>query len=97
MFAVLYKFNVKSGEEKNFQKHWAEMTEEFIKVHGGLGSRLHQSDDGSLFAYAKWPNREKWEENKDIVNKMSLKAMQDCLKDPVAFIPLTIINDMLLD
>lgn len=97
MFAVLYKFKVKAEQEADFGKHWADMTKEFTDVHGGLGSRLHKSDDGSLFAYAQWPNREKWEENKDIVNKTSLKLMQDCLDEPAAFIPLTIVKDLIID
>ena len=28
---------------------------------GGLGSRLHRSEDGSWIAYAQWPHKDAWE------------------------------------
>jgi len=36
-------------------------TEEIRNEMGGLGSRLHRSDDGSWIAYAQWPSRATWE------------------------------------
>lgn len=64
MFAVMYRWRLKAGREEQFADAWAEMTDEFLEVHGGLGSCLHKSDDGLWVAYARWPNRKTWEKEK---------------------------------
>lgn len=61
MFAVIYNFRVREGQEQQFQESWSKRTEEIKQAYGGLGSRLHQASDGRWIAYAQWPSREAWE------------------------------------
>jgi hypothetical protein len=61
MFIVVYRWGVLGGLEDQFQRAWMTLTEEIKQDHGGLGSRLHRSADGSWIAYAQWPSREAWE------------------------------------
>ena len=57
-FAVLYRWRVKEGSENAFAKAWLEVTDNFLKNFGSLGSRLHKGNDGLYYAYAVWPSRE---------------------------------------
>jgi len=61
MFIVVYRWTVRDGLEDQFQRAWATRTEEIKQEHGGLGSRLHRSAEGSWIAYAQWPSREAWQ------------------------------------
>jgi heme-degrading monooxygenase HmoA len=96
MFAVIYKWKIKPGMESQFASSWEVMTIEFRDVHGGLGSCLHRDDSGHFIAYAKWPNRQPWEKNKNFVNIDSLKEMKDCIEQSFPAIPLEINKDLLV-
>lgn len=61
MFAVIYRWRVAPGKERQFQVAWEFVTREFLANAGSLGSRLHRSSDGTLVAYAQWPDRLSWE------------------------------------
>lgn len=61
MFAVIYNFQVRQGQEEQFELAWSKRTEEIKTTYGGLGSRLHRASDGRWIAYAQWPSRESWE------------------------------------
>lgn len=63
MFFVIYKWEIKPGMETAFIEAWGERTEEIKNEAGGLGSRLHKSEDNCYIAYAKWPSREIWKGN----------------------------------
>ncbi len=95
MFAVIYKFKIKSGMEWKFQEAWSTMTHEFLNIHGGLGSCLHKDDDGNFLAYARWPNRQLWEANKTIINVAAMKDMKDCIEQSSPPIPLECVKDLL--
>ena len=60
MFAVIYSFHVKSGQEKKFVKAWKELTKLIYKFENGLGSRLHKHTKQEYIAYAQWPDRITW-------------------------------------
>lgn len=62
MFVVMYRWKLKDGTENAFQEAWATRTKEIKVEAGGLGSRLHKSDDHSWIAYAQWPSKEIWVE-----------------------------------
>ena len=62
-FAVLYRWKVNPEVEPQFIEAWATATAAFRAV-GALGSRLHRSDSGDLYAYAEWPSRSAWENAK---------------------------------
>ena len=59
-FCVIYRWRLVPGTEKQFQQAWEQLTHEIRTHAGGLGSRLHQADDGTWIAYAQWPSREAW-------------------------------------
>lgn len=96
MFAVIYKFKIKSGMESKFEQAWAAMTFEFRDVHGGLGSCLHKDDNGNFIAYARWPSRELWEKDKEIVNGAAMNEMRECIEQSFPATPLEVINDLLV-
>ena len=60
-FIVIYRFRVRPGREGSFRTGWSRLTEAIRRHRGGLGSRLHRSDDGLWVAYAQWPDRKTWE------------------------------------
>lgn len=61
MFAAIYEFVVKPGQEDAFIAAWAKVTEGIYRYNGSRGSRLHRSADGHFVAYAQWPTRAAWE------------------------------------
>lgn len=81
MFKVLYRFKIKENAEQEFINAWVNLTKEFKKLHGGLGSCLHKNDKGEYVAYASWPDRSTWEKKKNILDKESLVAMNNCIED----------------
>nr|WP_297784910.1 antibiotic biosynthesis monooxygenase [uncultured Allomuricauda sp.] len=76
MYAVLYRFDVIPGREKDFEKTWQLVTESFITYAGGLGSRLHKNEAGSFLAYAQWPDKLSWESAKQKLPQTALKDLQ---------------------
>jgi len=63
-FCVVYRFKVRAGLEAEFQAAWATLTRAYKRDRGGLGSRLHRTEDGLWVAYAQWPNRQMWAESR---------------------------------
>ncbi|NDV42406.1 antibiotic biosynthesis monooxygenase family protein [Flagellimonas sediminis] len=59
-FIVIYKFQVKKGLEKDFEKDWEKLTHAFVNYSRGLGSRLHMDPSGIYIAYAQWPDQSTW-------------------------------------
>jgi hypothetical protein len=59
-FCVLYRFRIIPGMEQSFTEGWSRMTRAIREKRGGLGSRLHVSEDGWWVAYAQWPDRAVW-------------------------------------
>lgn len=58
MFAVIYKFKLKSSQEELYQLHWQKIANFFIKSRGAMGSCLHKGDNGLWVAYSRWPDKE---------------------------------------
>ena len=61
MFAILYAFHTKPGQEANFEAAWEALTHLFYDHAGSLGSRLHKPQGATYIAYAQWPDRSAWE------------------------------------
>lgn len=57
MFAVIYKFKLKSAQEKQYQEHWHKIANFFIQSRGAIGSCLHKGEDGLWIAYSRWPDK----------------------------------------
>lgn len=64
MFAVVYRWKIKPGLEAKFEEGWRKGTLAIRRDLGGLGSRLHKIAPGEYFAYAQWPDRARFEENR---------------------------------
>ena len=52
MFAVIYRWRLKSGMEGQFADGWDRVTRAIHQSRGSYGSRLHRCDDGMWLAYA---------------------------------------------
>ena len=96
MIAIIYRFKIKKGMDKQFSTNWALMTQEFRDIHGGLGSCLHQSDENLWTAYARWPDRDAFEKKKEIVNTEARSKMHECIEERLPTEVLDIKNDMLV-
>ena len=63
MYCVVYQFKVKPGMAAEFEQSWGEFTEAIYRVAGSLGSRLHKTEDASVYiAYAQWRSKESWQQ-----------------------------------
>ncbi len=63
-FAVVYQWRLKPGMETQFETAWEALTALLRSARGARGSRgsrLHRTDNGTLVAYAQWPDRASWE------------------------------------
>jgi hypothetical protein len=70
VLGIFFKWRAKGGREQDFVAAWSELTL-IIRDHcGGLGSRLHKSSDGYLFAYAQWPSEDEWKRERPVTQRM---------------------------
>jgi quinol monooxygenase YgiN len=96
MFCVIYQFKVKPGMTQQFRDAWAALTEIIFASCNGLGSRLHEADDGTWIAYAQWPDRETWENPKPIPNQDARVRLTECLDGEVKVLfKMTVADDRL--
>ncbi len=97
MFCVVYQWKVKPGHDEQFRGTWRTITEAIFQQHGSLGSRLHNSDDGTFVAYAQWPDREHWKLNFDTLGVDLARSSQvECLLEPIkVLMSLTVTDDLL--
>ena len=72
-FCVVYRWRIREGAEADFLDAWQQVTEELRVTGGGLGSRVHRSDEGFWVAYAQWPSRAAWE-NASVESAQGLAA-----------------------
>ena len=77
---------------------WSRLTEAIRESRGGLGSRLHKSEDGWWIAYALWPDRQTWQSAQTDYESPDMEAsklMTEAIEDRLAPIPLEPIIDLL--
>lgn len=91
-FAVIYRWQVKAGFEKQFKTAWATITELLIEKQGARGSRLHQTEEGIWVAYAQWPSKQAWvdSQNQDSVDAEVSRQMAETIQkrfDPILLHP----------
>lgn len=96
-FAVIYRWKLKEGREDSFRQGWEMVTLDIKEMRGGLGSRLHQAEDGIWYAYAQWPSRESWEKSQDRgpVNEEASALMAEAVEKSFDPIPLKPVRDLL--
>ena len=82
-FCVIYRFKLRAGAEDLFRQGWIRITEAIRDSRGGLGSRLHVTDDGWWLAYAQWPDRQTWERSGEMesADPEAGKMMADSIEE----------------
>ena len=58
---MIYRCELIPGRKRQFEEGWRAGTAAITKELAGRGSPLHRGDDGTVFAYAQWPDRATWE------------------------------------
>lgn len=96
-FAVIYRWKIKEGLEESFRQAWEMITLDIKEMRGGLGSRLHQADDGTWYAYAQWPSREAWAKSQagGPTNEEASVLMSEAVEKSFDPIPLKPVRDLL--
>lgn len=97
-FCVIYTFKVRSGMEESFIAGWSRLTEAIRETRGGMGSRLHKSENGWWVAYAQWPDRQTWEASQTVNDSPDIEAsnlMTEAIEDRAPPILLEPIIDLL--
>lgn len=100
MFAAIYYFKVKPGQEEQFKESWKELTKLIYRHENSHGSRLHHSNGQEYIAYAVWPDFETWDyfgnklppESKDWS-----KQMKDSCEEIKTLHKLEVLDDLLKD
>lgn len=97
-FAVIYRWRLRPGQENAFTEAWAQVTHAIRDQCGGLGSRLHKTDDGVWLAYAQWPSRAMWDAASltDPALQAARRQMRDAIAETLPDIPLTPVADLLV-
>jgi hypothetical protein len=57
MFAVIYRFKLKPGQETKYIECWNKIASYFIEKMEAIGSCLHKGDDNLWVAYSRWPSK----------------------------------------
>lgn len=60
-FCVIYRWRFESGSEASGIAAWSRLTKAIARELGGLGSRLHRTEEGWYVAYAQWPDEATWQ------------------------------------
>ena len=96
-FVAIYRWRVHPEKREQFQRAWFAVTQSIKADRGGLGSRLHQADDGTFVAYAQWPNREMWLAMSKLasVNPEASKQMREAIEEILPSLYLDPISDLL--
>ena len=97
-FAVVYQWRVKQGMHEQFFAAWEELTEQMMRKRGARGSRLHRTDQGTLVAYAQWPDQATWEKSCALHNmdeELSRRIL-DAVEETWSPMFLTTLSDQLL-
>lgn len=92
MFIVLYRWELKPEQVKEFKEGWSEIVHRNIEKYGALGSRLHKASDGSWYSYSQWNNRSCWQSafNLDDSNQTARQKMVNAIikaYEPVTMAP----------
>lgn len=56
MLATFFQWRIKPGRRVAFEEAWTQITRAY-HAQGSLGSALFEREDGTLCAFARWPDR----------------------------------------
>lgn len=96
MFCVLYRFEVLEGMESTFIQHWESVTRA-LRKSGSLGSCLHRESGTAYIAYARWPSRALWQQERTMDGDFlqARAAMAACCASIDTLAELEPVSDML--
>lgn len=97
-FAVIYQWRIKPGMEVQFREAWESLTAVLAGKRGARGSRLHRTDNGTVVAYAQWPDRATWERScalHELDGELS-RRMLDAVEETWSPMLLTTLSDQLI-
>lgn len=77
MYCVIYLFQLKEGKEIEFKTTWSAFTTLLYETANSLGSRLHKKEDLSYIAYAQWPDKETFDNARNILSQEALSLRDD--------------------
>ncbi len=101
MFCVVYKFYVDPAKQEQFKEGWRSVTLALKAECGGLGSRLHQDQNGNWIAYAQWPDQATWEKSGGVSadaergRKLMMDSFKSGAQKPEVIYMLDVIDDLL--
>lgn len=101
MFCVIYEFKIHQDKKDQFIKAWSDFTKAIYQINGSLGSRLHATNDPSIYvAYAQWPSEEKFDNAAPLFSyteeeQAARKAMTESTVDIKVLHKLNMIEDLL--
>jgi len=98
--AVLYRWKLKPGREKEFRAAWTEGTKTIHKTCASYGARLHEGADGLFWSYARWPSeavRQICFEKHHFFDMNCFKTMQACIEERFPEVVLTLTDDELAE
>ncbi|WP_453127452.1 antibiotic biosynthesis monooxygenase family protein [Streptomyces sp. CLCI03] len=96
MFAVIYRWRLRPGMERQFTEGWHRVTAAVHARCGSYGSRLHRADDGSWVAYARWPDEES-RERCAAPDPVGVAMMVEAIAERLPEIRMEIVDDMLAE
>jgi heme-degrading monooxygenase HmoA len=94
VFAVIYRWRLKSGMEEQFIDGWERVTRAIQRACGSYGSRLHRCDDGLWLAYACWPD-ETTQQDCEHGEIEGLRLMQQAAEALVETVHCEVVTDLL--
>ena len=80
--------------EQQFVDGWERVTLAIRSECGSYGSRLHRGDDGTWFAYARWPSAEARAQC-DLQEEEGLRLMQEAIDERFSEITCELVSDLL--
>lgn len=87
MFAVIYRFKLKSHQEERYIQNWNTVAQYFIDHKGAIGSCLHKGEDALWVAYSRWPDKKtrdkSWPKDRSI-NENFPREIQQAIRDMLA-------------
>lgn len=96
MLAVIYRWRLKPSLEQQFVDGWTRVTKAIHLRCGSYGSRLHQAEDGTWVAYARWPDaatREACEHGDIEASRMMREAVEQEFDDIVMTISVDLLQE----
>lgn len=84
MYAVAYRWKLKSGKEAQFERAWSAGTSAISAEFDGWGSRLHAGGDGFYYAYAQWPDKQTYDRAMETRMRHSDDEARAAYRDAIA-------------